>query len=127
MTTFDHTVHVVSINPAASTRSTPSGTGATRPAGTATSSAYPPPDEEGADLVADRERRHAVTQSRHLARALQPEDVGRAGWRLVEALPLEQVGPVHPCGLDADEHFTRAGLGVGHAPRPPGRRLHRVH
>ena len=69
--------------------------------------------EQGADLVADSERRHTVTQSCNLTGTLQPEDVGRAGWRLVEALPLEQVGSVHTGGLDADEHFARAGFGVG--------------
>ena len=44
MTTLDHTVHATSGSPAAVTRSTPSGTGSSCAAGTATFSAYPPPD-----------------------------------------------------------------------------------
>src|ERR1700739_3791541 len=43
ITRFDHTVQAPSGNPAASTRSTPSGIGITWPAGTATYWAYPPP------------------------------------------------------------------------------------
>ena len=43
MNTFDHTVQATSGIEPAVTRSTPSGTGISWPAGTATSSAYPPP------------------------------------------------------------------------------------
>ena len=43
MNTLDHTVAATSGSAAAVTRSTPSGTGMTCPAGTATRSAYPPP------------------------------------------------------------------------------------
>ena len=43
MNTLDQTVQVTSGRAAASTRSTPAGTGSSWPAGTATCSAYPPP------------------------------------------------------------------------------------
>ena len=43
MNTFDHTVATTSGSAAALTRSSPSGTGITCGAGTATFSAYPPP------------------------------------------------------------------------------------
>ena len=43
MKTFDQTVQATSGSAAAVTRSTPSGTGISWPAGTATRSAYPPP------------------------------------------------------------------------------------
>jgi hypothetical protein len=43
MNTFDHTVQATSGSPPAVTRSMPDGTGISCPAGTATSSAYPPP------------------------------------------------------------------------------------
>ncbi len=43
MKTLDHTVQATSGSAAASTRPTPSGTGSSCPAGTATCSAYPPP------------------------------------------------------------------------------------
>ena len=42
-TTFDQTVHATSGSPPAVTASTPSGSGRTWAAGTATFSAYPPP------------------------------------------------------------------------------------
>ncbi len=43
MNTLDHTVQATSGSAPAVTRSTPSGTGITWPAGTSTFSAYPPP------------------------------------------------------------------------------------
>ena len=49
----------------------------------------------------------------HLARELEPRDVGRrAGRRGVAALALEHVGAVQTGGAHADEDLARAGLRI---------------
>ena len=62
MKTLDQTVHATSGRPAASTRSTPAGTGITWPAGTATRVGVPPTGQQRADLVADRPALDALAE-----------------------------------------------------------------
>ena len=50
------------------------------------------------------------------AAALHAEDVGGPGRRRVEALPLQQVGPVEPGRGDVEHDLARSGLRVGPLP-----------
>ena len=99
---------------------------------------------------ADREPGGALTQGLHRAGELEPGDVRRGARRgRIEALPLEQVGPVDAGGGHRHHHLTGSGNGVGvlqpveflvddgdraHASgyrrrirRPPGTRRHACH
>ena len=95
MNTLDQTVHATSGSAAAVTRSTPSGTGITWPAGTTTfvgvrrrrPAGRTPASPTGQPVDARPDRGDG-------AAALHAEDVGGAGRRRVEALPLQQVGAV---------------------------------
>ena len=112
MKTFDHTVQVTSGSAAACTRSTPAGTGNSCPTGTATCSAYPPPESRAADLVADRPPVDPLAQAGDPAGALQTRVRRGAGRWVVVPFALQQVGPVDRGGGDRDEHLARAGDGV---------------
>ncbi|CAM5732749.1 hypothetical protein SBADM41S_00574 [Streptomyces badius] len=70
--------------------------------------------QQGAHLVADRPPGHPGTERDDTARALQSGVGGRAGRRIVEALPPEHVGTVHSAGDDLDEDLAVAGYGIGH-------------
>ena len=116
MNTFDQTVHATSGRAAAVTRSTPSGTGITWPAGTATRSAY---RRRPAARTPGRRPASRSTPSptrRDGAAALQAEDLGGAGRRRVVALALQEVGPVDRGGGDVDQR-PRRDPARGRAPR----------
>ena len=72
-----------------------------------------PAGQQRADLVADGP---AATPRR--AATIRPEHsspgYGDTGRRVVEALPLQQVGAVHGRGDDLDQDLALAGLGIGH-------------
>ena len=113
MKTFDHTVQATSGSAAAVTRSTPAGTGITWPAGTTTRSAYPPPASSAHTSSPTAQPVTPVAERRDGAAALHPDDLGGAGRRRVEALPLQQVGAVDRGGGDRERDLARARLGVG--------------
>ena len=113
MKTFDQTVQVTSGSAAAVTRSTPSGTGSSWPAGTATFSAYPPP-ASSAHTSSPTDQPDTPAPSA----AIRPEHSrpgygGRAGRRIVEPLALEQIGAVDGARRHLDQHLALAGHRIG--------------
>ena len=76
----------------------------------------PATGEQGAHLVADRPALDALAELGDPAAALEADDVGGAGRRRVEALPLQGVGPVDRRGDDVDQHLA-GGRASGRRPR----------
>ncbi len=70
--------------------------------------------EEGRHPVADVPPGHLGAEGGDRPGDLEPGDVGGAGRRVVEALALEEVGTIHPGGVDCDEDFVGRDLGSGH-------------
>ncbi|GAA3054693.1 hypothetical protein GCM10020000_41060 [Streptomyces olivoverticillatus] len=113
MKTFDQTVAVTSGSAAAERTSRPSRYGqqlARRHADLLRVSAA---RQQRAHLVADGPAAHPRPDRRDAAGALQARVGGGAGRRVVEALPLEQVGAVDGAGHDLDQDLSRSGRGVG--------------
>ena len=114
MNTFDHTVHATSGSAAAATRSTPSGTGISCPAGTATWVGVRTRGQQRAGRVADRPAVDVGAERRDGSAALHAENGGRPRRRRVVALPLQQVGAVERRPRPrASSTSPGAGLGVG--------------
>ena len=71
-----------------------------------------PAGQQRAHLLADHPVGDAVAEGDDAAGALEP-GVGRgAGWWVVQAHPLHDVGAVDGGRRDLDEHLTRSGDGV---------------
>ena len=63
--------------------------------------------DQRADLLPDQRARRRARRD-DFSRDLEPEDVGRAGRRRIEAPALQYVGPVDPGRGDLDQDFVRA-------------------
>ena len=113
MNTLDHTVHATSGSAAASTRSTPVRHRHQLPGRHRHLGGVGAGGQQRARLVAHRPALDAVADGGDGPAALHAEHVGRPGRRRVEALPLQQVGPVEAGGGDVEHHLARPGLGVG--------------
>ncbi len=125
MKTLDQTVHATSGSAAASTRTTPAGTGSSCPAGTAHLLGVAAAGEQGAHLVADRPARDALAEAATSPLHSSPGYSRRTGRRRVEALALHEVGAVDAGRDDVDEHLAGAGGRGGTSSRtrasgPPG-------
>lgn len=70
--------------------------------------------EQRAHLVAQGPSRDTGPQGRDAPRAFEPGIRGRTGRRIVEALPLQQIGAVDGARDDVDEDLSLAGHGIGH-------------
>ena len=67
---------------------------------------------QGAHLVAQAERGHAVAQRHHFTGHFQTRNRAHAGLHRVFARTLQGVGAIHPGGVHADQDL--AGTGHGH-------------
>ena len=65
--------------------------------------------DERADGVAQGEPRRALAERHDAAGDLEPRQIGSARRRRVGARALHDIRPIHPGGLDSDEHLPGAG------------------
>lgn len=114
MNTFDQTVQTTSGSAAARVTSTPLGTGSSCPAGDRDLLGVAAAPEQRAHLVAHGPAGDPGAERGDPSGALQAGVGGGAGRRVVEALPLEDVGAVDGPGHDVDQHLPLTGHGIRH-------------
>src|ERR1051326_1922213 len=75
------------------------------------------PGQECHDALSEPEARDLGADLDDLARTFEPEDRRRAGWRRVEALPLQEVGAVDGGGVHPDAGLVLADGGTRGLPQ----------
>jgi hypothetical protein len=67
------------------------------------------PTQQGHDPIAHPPARRALAKLGHHAGDFQPQGLGRAWGRRVDALALHQIRAIDPGRLDLDQNLTGAG------------------